>query len=514
MRSKNAFRNLAVSLLYELFILILGLIVPRYIIVSYGDSVNGLTQTINRLLMLVNMLQAGAIGASIYQMLAPVANNDYKTQSEIMYSSKKFFDKMGAIYLLIVAVCSIFFGFHLQDENLNVLEIILSFMVLALNGSLYFFFTARYDIVFSSYQKKYLLSIASFIERITYYLLLFLVIFGKLYFIYMYVALLCGGLVRVIINSIFYRKLVGKNLIKKPENKNYVIKDRSYLMLASIGDQTIEAAPTVIITTFVSLLASSVFSVYSMIYLSMKTLINSFHHAVSAIFGNLVATSKDKKIASVFDSLLYVFTMLGTFLASCCAFLFMAFIGLYSLEFEESASYFVPLLAGFIVAYVAVFSLKSVFIFVSNSYGLFKLTCKATLICGIISIAVSIVLTILFGMPYVMVGVLLYHVSTTCIYVFFFRKEVSWFRFSYKWIGRIFLLIALPSVSWFIYTLNLYPITGWLGWFISAIIFAVIVLAILLIYTLIFERKAFFSLLEYIKSIFLSKKRKSVTEEQ
>ncbi|MBQ4516604.1 MAG: hypothetical protein II978_07425, partial [Clostridia bacterium] len=156
-RSKNAFRNLSASLAYEAFILALGLIVPRFIILSYGDSINGLTQTINRLLTLVNLLQAGAVGASIFEMLKPVADNDYKKQSAIMYASKKFFDRMGIIYLSIVLICAVFFGFYLQDGSLTEIEVILSFCILAINGSLYFFFTARYDIVFSSYQKKYLL---------------------------------------------------------------------------------------------------------------------------------------------------------------------------------------------------------------------------------------------------------------------------------------------------------------------------------------------------------------------
>lgn len=500
MRSKNALRNLIVSLFYEAFILILGLIVPRFIILSYGDSINGLTQTINRLLTLVNLLQAGAVGASIFQMLKPVAENDYKTQSAVMYASKKFFDRMGVIYLTIITVCAVFFGFYLQDDSLTAVEIILSFLVLAVNGSLYFFFTARYDIVFSSYQKKYLLTIASFVERVVYYVLLFLVINGNLYFIFMYVALLVGGIVRVAINSCFYRKLVGGKITSKPEDTNYKIKDRKFLMLASIGDQAIAAAPTVIITTFINLAASSVFSVYSMVYLSMKTLINSFHHAVSAIFGNLVATSDDNRIGEVFDTLLYIFVMLGTLLSSCCAFLFMNFIDLYSEGFTEGA-YVQPALACFVVAYVAVFSVRTVINFVSHSYGLFKLTCKATLICGAISICVSLVATIMFGMPYVMMGVLLYHFSSMCVLTHSMKKQIAWFRIDKKWIVRFVVMIILPATSWWLHSSNLFAISSWLEWFATAVIYALVIAGCLLIYTLIFERKAICELVGYVKTI-------------
>lgn len=505
MRSKNALRNLTVSLGYEVFILALGLILPRFIILSYGDSINGLTQTITRLLTLVNLLQVGAIGASVFQMLRPVAENDYEAQSAVMYASKKFFDRMGVIYLAIVAICSVFFGFYLQDDNLNTIEIILSFCVLAINGSLYFFFTARYDIVFSSYQKKYLLTVSSFVERIVYYGLLFLVIAGKLHFIFMYVALLCGGIVRVLINTCFYRKLTQGKLTKKPKNTNFKIKDRKFLMMATIADQAIEAAPTVIVTTFVGLLASSVFSVYSMIYLSMKTLINSFHQAVSAIFGNLVTTSDDCRIKKVFDALLYVFMMLGALLSSCCAFLFMDFIGLYSSGFTESA-YIQPTLACLIVAYIAVFSVRTVVNFVSHSCGLFKLTCKVSLLCSVISLCVSLVATLLFGMPYVMTGVLFYQISTLFALLYSFKKKISWFQFHYKWLARAAVMIVCPLCSWWLYKAQPFPIRSWGAWFAAALVYALAMAICILIYTLLFDRKALLMLLGYFKAIFKPKK--------
>lgn len=506
MRSKNALRNLIVSLLYEVFILALGLIVPRFIILSYGDSVNGLTQTITRLLTLVNLLQAGAVGASIFAMLKPVAEEDYQAQSAVMYASKKFFDRMGAIYLTIVLVCAVFFGFYLRDENLTAIEVILSFCVLAINGSLYFFFTARFDIVFSSYQKKYLLTLASFVERIVYYVLLFLVIARKLHFIFMYVALLCGGIVRMLINGYNYRKLTKGKLTRKPEDTGYKIKDRGFLMVASIGDQAVAAAPTVIVTTFIDLVAASVFSVYSMIYLSMKTLVNSFHHAVSAIFGNLVATAEDSRIAEVFDTLLYIFAMLGALLASCTAFLFMDFIGLYAEGFTEGV-YMQPVLAILIVAYIAVFAVRTVFNFVSHSCGLFRETCKATLPCGAVSVVISAVAAMLFGMPYVMVGVLLYQFGTMCVLIVYFKKKISWFKIERKWLLRGAVLVVMPALSWWLYESGLFAISSWLGWFATAVVFALAVAACLLAYSLIFERKALRSLWGYVKNIILSKRK-------
>lgn len=55
MRSLNSLRNLIVSLLYELLVVAFGLFVPRLIIGTYGNDVNGLSSTVNQVLQIMNL---------------------------------------------------------------------------------------------------------------------------------------------------------------------------------------------------------------------------------------------------------------------------------------------------------------------------------------------------------------------------------------------------------------------------------------------------------------------------
>ena len=139
-RSKSAFKNMAVSLTYQLFVFAMGFIMPRYIIMLYGDSINGLTQTINRLLALIALVQAGAVGSAIYQMYTPVAEEDYETQSAIIYASNKFYKRIGVFYLLAAVILSFIYGFLIDAADIKPYEIILSFIILAANGSFNLFF--------------------------------------------------------------------------------------------------------------------------------------------------------------------------------------------------------------------------------------------------------------------------------------------------------------------------------------------------------------------------------------
>ena len=135
MRSKNAVYNLVFSITYELMLVILGLIFPRLIINVFGSSVNGLTQTIAQILQLLSLLQAGAIGASIFQLFKPVAEKDYNLVGSIMSASRRYFTKIGVVFLVLVVVFAPILALAGDDSGILPLEKVLAFAILGLNGS-------------------------------------------------------------------------------------------------------------------------------------------------------------------------------------------------------------------------------------------------------------------------------------------------------------------------------------------------------------------------------------------
>ena len=102
MRSKNTLKNIATSISYEIMLILFGLVAPKLIIDTYGSEVNGLSSTVHQILQILNLLQAGAVGASIFQMFKPVAEQDYKQISIVLEASRKYFWKIGSIFLLLM----------------------------------------------------------------------------------------------------------------------------------------------------------------------------------------------------------------------------------------------------------------------------------------------------------------------------------------------------------------------------------------------------------------------------
>ena len=83
MRTKNTVKNSVVTLAFQIVTLIIGFVVPRWVISVYGSDVNGLTTNINQVINIINLLQAGLVGASIFEMYKPISKGDYETVGNI-----------------------------------------------------------------------------------------------------------------------------------------------------------------------------------------------------------------------------------------------------------------------------------------------------------------------------------------------------------------------------------------------------------------------------------------------
>lgn len=485
-RTKNTLYNTIWSFGYEIFIFVFGLIVPRLIVLTYGSEVYGLTATISQVIAILTLLQAGAVGASIFAMYKPVADKNYKQASIILDSSKKYFTKLGYIFLVGILAIAPLVAFSKSSDTISQLEILLSVGVLGINASYAFFFISWYDILFMSHQKRYILSISSIVERSVYYILLFVIIHFKLHFTYMYMALLVGGGIRIIVLHILYKKQYG-DLITKVKENNYKVPNKGYLLASTISLQAIRISPILIITSFFSLNVVSVFAIYSIIQNSVHMIINTIHLAVSPVFGNLSVSEDKNKVSEVFSVMQTVFFVVGTFMGTCMASLFMPFISQYTEGFTD-ANYSVPLLALMMTFTTLAFSIYLPYALFSNIYGYYKETYKQDITFAIIGVGLSIIAVKFFGIPAALTGLICYYVACTIYRLFIIKKNANWVKLG-KLPIRTLLMAVLTILAFYLQQTYLNSIDSWLEWIALAAITVIITAIIILTYLFIFERE-------------------------
>ena len=100
-RSNIFIKNTAWELGYYLLIIALGFFAPRFIILTYGSDVNGLSSTITQILNIILLLQSGATTAAVYSLYKPIADHNLQNISEKVTAANLYFKKMSYIFLEI-----------------------------------------------------------------------------------------------------------------------------------------------------------------------------------------------------------------------------------------------------------------------------------------------------------------------------------------------------------------------------------------------------------------------------
>lgn len=68
-------------------------------------------------------------------------------------------------------------------------------------------------------------------------------------------------------------------------------------------------------------------------------------------------------------------------------------------------------------------------------------------------------------------------------------------------------MLVLPMASWWLYHSGTFSINSWSDWFLTAMVYAMVIVGCLLVYSVIFERKTLVMLLGYVKAVFRSKRK-------
>ena len=100
-------RNIASGIFYQVVTIILGIVIPRLVLVNLGSEANGLINSTNQALTYLALLEGG-MGLSITQALyKPVAIDCHQEVNEIMSTANLFYRNVGKWYFLGVIFVSI-----------------------------------------------------------------------------------------------------------------------------------------------------------------------------------------------------------------------------------------------------------------------------------------------------------------------------------------------------------------------------------------------------------------------
>lgn len=433
--------NSVLDLLQQLIAVVLGFILPRLMLSSFGSEVNGAVSSITHFLGYITLLEAGVGGVTRAALYKPLADHDTRKISGIVNATQGFFRKLACIFAVYALVLSFSFK-YISHTALSVWYTGTLVLIIAISTGAQYYFGISNALVLQADQRKY---ISTSIQIVT----------TVLHTIASVVLLRIGcsiHVVKLVSTGIFLLKPLALSLVVKkmyhldaavPADTD-AIKQRWNGLGQHIAFFLHNSADNMVTTILLGLKAVSVYNVYYMVVNGIRQIVVALSGGGEAAFGNILAKENE-------DVLNSRFCMIET-LASCMIVAFFSTTGLMLSEFVaiytrgiSDVNYNIPLFGGLLVASEALHCIKQQYHSLVLAAGHYKETQIGAFVEAGLNIVLSVIGAKVMGLPGIIIATIVSTLYRMLDYVAHLQKFILHRNAAVFW--KRFLITILNAVS-------------------------------------------------------------------
>lgn len=495
-RSQKLKYNTLCALIYQIILVITGLILPKLYLYYYGSAVNGVITSVKQFLSFINICDLGISAVVTSAFYKPLAENDILKTSQILCYSKRFFRKIGYIMVGYIIILFIIYPVIISGtfDYIFVITLVLSMSIAQLSQ---YFIGISYQIMLNADQRSYIQLIINGGTLIlnTILSIMIMTFGGTVQTIY----LLSAGIYffRPILMMIYVEKnyklkkniSIPKDIVK--QKRNGVIQHLSYTIY--------ENTDVLVLTVLSTLQNVSVYSIYTMVVGSIKSIINSIFRGFESLFGNIIACNDKKTLTHLYDFYDWSIHSISTLLYSITGILIVPFVLLYTGNISD-ADYYVPIFAMLITLTFLLNSIRNAMFVMIRAAGHYKETQNGSIIEAIMNLSVSIIFVVNYGLIGVTIGTLTSTIFS-CLYLMIYLSKNIVYREKTKFIKQIIvdiLFIGLIYITCSQFNMLCSSIWQWFG---NAIIVTIIGSVELILIQILFYKKNIVMLVSKLKII-------------
>ena len=485
------------SLLLEIVSIICGFILPRVILSAFGSTYNGLTTSITQFLSVVTLLRAGVGGVTRAALYKPLAENDIDKISAIVNATKNFMRKIAWIFAGGLVVFAFVYPM-LVSESFEYVFTCTLVLIMGIATFLQYYFAITYQMLMIADQRQYVTAvIQSFTMVLNLIVFVILVRLGG----GIHVVKLGGAAVYCLNPLLTVIYIKRKYKLKKDVVPDYTaISQRWDALTHQVAAYVQENTDVMVLTAFSTITEVSVYSVYYLVANGVKKLLATITVGIEAAFGNMLALDDYSGLRRNMIRVEYLLFSISTIAYSCLFILVVPFVSVYTAGVTD-ANYFRPVFALLLAASQFVSCIRTPYQNVVDAAGHFKQTRNSAIIEAVLNITISIFVVIRFGLIGVVIGTLLSTLYRTIYLVIYASKNILHRTCGYflKRIAcSIFEIGAIYVLTSVVVNEN---VSGYVSWFLYAIQVAVISIAVVLVSSLIFDRRDFLDCIKKVLSI-------------
>lgn len=456
--STKGFKNIAANIAAQLVTLLLGIIIPRLMLVNLGSEANGLFTSIGNVLVYVALLEAGVGAAATQALYGPIARNDQTKVGEIVAAVDHFYKRTGKWYFAVILLLTFVFPFTFES-TLPKWQVMAVMFLSGIPGVIKYYYQGKYVILLRAEGRSYVLTNLSIVVNIATSAAKIALLLLGCNIVELQAMYLLFNVVQVFF-ILFYVKKHYPWLSKKVEPDYSAISQSKNALVHQVSSLVFFNTDVLLLTYFCGLKMVSVYSMYTMLFGIISTVITNFAGA-NFILGQTFNTDRERalKLLDVYE----IFNMVLTFSLFCIANIFiLPFMTLYTSGVTD-INYIDKYLPYLIVATTLLSNGRNSSSQIIEYAGHFKQTQWRAVLESVINIVVSLVCVFKFGIYGVLFGTiaaLLYRTNDMIIYANRKILHRSPWRTYRRWLVNLALFIALTLLSKVVFAniaLDTYP---------------------------------------------------------
>ena len=494
MNAKRSLYNLSFGLLQQAVTILLGLLLPRLVLVNLGSEANGLMNSITNFFSYIALLEMGIGSTTIQALYEPLGRKDYPAVNGILAATDRYYKRIGIVYCIAL----VFFAFVYSiavESTFSKSTIILVIMLTGVNSVVSYFYNGKYDLLLSADGMNYIYSIRGTILSIltsVSKIVLLITGFGLVAIQTSY----CVCCILGVLYIAFYLKRHYSWINPKVKPNFLSLGQKNYVLIHQIAGLVFKNTDTIILTFALGLKSVSIYAMYTLFFSLVSTLISTVTSSVRFVLGQAFGNNREYylKLHSAYE----VISMGMTFVAYCLVNLFiLPFLRLYTAGVTD-ANYIDSVLPWLFTALYLLNNARESSGMTISFAGHFKQTAGRALLETAINLTVTILAVWKFGIYGVLIGTivaLLYRANDMIIYAN--RKILNrspWITYR-RWLLNIllfglctFICRCIPADC-----SNYFSLIGW------AVLEGILILFIFVTVNLAIEKDVTKMTIEYVK---------------
>ncbi len=427
-RTENVVRTSFAGVLCNVLNLLAGFLYRNVLIKNMSGSYLGVNGLLTNIFNVMSLAELGITTSVTYRFYEPIKNNDVEKVGQLM----RFFERVYYIIAFIIFVLGSsllpFINFFIKDsseipQDVNIRIVYILFMIQTIASYTYSYkFT-----LLSADQKQYAVSIImTVINLVKNVVQIIVILIWKDYTI----SILVGIIITIILNVIISSKVTDKykpifevksNLSKEEKMKIY--DDTKANLFHKIGATVLYGTDNIVISSFVGLVQTGIYSNYTLIIVSLEGLLNQALGSFTSSIGNARVSLERKQSFVIFKRLLFGNLVISGMCTLCLYFLIDDFI-----ELWVGDKYLLDrVTTNLLCLHFFLDTMRSVVISYTNACGLFVKDRIRPIIQAVINLVCSIILVRKIGIIGVVLGTIISSVFTV-----FWREPYILYNYEFK----------------------------------------------------------------------------------